>query len=60
MYGTTNIIHLHIVCTQKGDFFVFLISYLAETPFACKEKVRELLDYMLSVEGEDEQRFNNF
>nr|TKS11118.1 hypothetical protein D5086_0000077200 [Populus alba] len=29
-------------------------SYLAETPNACKEKVRELLDYMLTIEGEDE------
>ncbi|CAA7046381.1 unnamed protein product [Microthlaspi erraticum] len=29
-------------------------SYLAETPDACKEKVQDLLDYMLSVEGEDE------
>ncbi|XP_044464227.1 neurochondrin isoform X2 [Mangifera indica] len=29
-------------------------SYLAETPVACKEKVRELLQYMLLVEGEDE------
>ncbi|KAL5783060.1 hypothetical protein ACOSP7_008089 [Xanthoceras sorbifolium] len=29
-------------------------SYLAETPIACKEKVGELLEYMLSIEGEDE------
>lgn len=30
-------------------------SYLAETPDAsCKEQVQELLDYMLSVEGEEE------
>ncbi|XP_021276278.1 neurochondrin isoform X2 [Herrania umbratica] len=29
-------------------------SYLAETPIACEEKIRELLGYMLSVEGEDE------
>ncbi|GLT85280.1 hypothetical protein SLE2022_034730 [Rubroshorea leprosula] len=29
-------------------------SYLAETPIACKEKVRELLGYMLSIEGEEE------
>ncbi|KAJ0090249.1 hypothetical protein Patl1_12531 [Pistacia atlantica] len=29
-------------------------SYLAETPVACKEKVRELLQYMLMIEGEDE------
>ncbi|CAE6164871.1 unnamed protein product [Arabidopsis arenosa] len=31
-------------------------SYLAETPVACKEQVQDLLDYMLSVEGEDESR----
>ncbi|XP_075651191.1 uncharacterized protein LOC142621726 isoform X2 [Castanea sativa] len=30
-------------------------SYLAETPIACEVKVRELLEYMLSIEGEDEQ-----
>ncbi|XVE71224.1 hypothetical protein DITRI_Ditri10aG0133800 [Diplodiscus trichospermus] len=29
-------------------------SYLAETPIACKDKIKELLAYMLSVEGEDE------
>ncbi|KAK3211603.1 hypothetical protein Dsin_016309 [Dipteronia sinensis] len=29
-------------------------SYLAETPIPYKEKVGELLEYMLSVEGEDE------
>ncbi|XP_010437958.1 PREDICTED: neurochondrin homolog [Camelina sativa] len=29
-------------------------SYLAETPVACKEQVQDLLDYMLSVEVEDE------
>lgn len=34
------------------------VSYLAEAPCACKEKVKELLDYMLSVEGEDESRFD--
>jgi hypothetical protein len=32
-------------------------SYLAETPVACKEQVQDLLDYMLSVKGEDESRF---
>ncbi|KAG2249835.1 hypothetical protein Bca4012_086812 [Brassica carinata] len=31
-------------------------SYLAETPDACKEQVQDLLDYMLSVEGEEESR----
>lgn len=34
------------------------VSYLAETPSSCKEKVEELLDYMLSIEGEDESRFD--
>ncbi|KAL8063020.1 hypothetical protein ABFX02_01G001100 [Erythranthe guttata] len=29
-------------------------SYLAEAPSACKEKIKELLGYMLCVEGEDE------
>ncbi|KAK4729769.1 hypothetical protein R3W88_022757 [Solanum pinnatisectum] len=29
-------------------------SYLAEAPDACKDKVIELLAYMLSIEGEDE------
>lgn len=29
-------------------------SYLAEAPDACKDKVTELLGYMLSIEGEDE------
>lgn len=29
-------------------------SYLAETPIACKDKIKELLGYMISVEGEDE------
>ncbi|KAJ0950116.1 putative neurochondrin [Helianthus annuus] len=30
-------------------------SYLAETPTACNDKVMELLGYMVSVQGEDEQ-----
>lgn len=34
-------------------------SYLAETPVACKEKVIELLEFMLSIEGEDEPRYIN-
>ncbi|XP_068345246.1 uncharacterized protein [Pyrus communis] len=44
---------------RKGDDLLASVrligSYLAETPLACKENVRELLEYMLSVEGEDEQ-----
>ncbi|MCL7027638.1 hypothetical protein MKW94_027515 [Papaver nudicaule] len=43
---------------MKGDDLIASVrvvgSYLAETPFACKEKVHNLLEYMLSVEGEDE------
>lgn len=31
-------------------------SYLAEAPLASKEKVQDLLGYMLSIEGADEQR----
>ncbi|KAK7279303.1 hypothetical protein RJT34_24351 [Clitoria ternatea] len=45
---------------KKGDDLLASVrligSYLAEAPVACKEKVQELLGYMLSVEGEDEQR----
>ncbi|KAM3339965.1 hypothetical protein P3S68_029835 [Capsicum galapagoense] len=32
-------------------------SYLAEAPDACKDKVTELLAYMLAIEGEDELTF---
>ncbi|KAH6757891.1 neurochondrin family protein [Perilla frutescens var. hirtella] len=43
---------------RKGDDLLASVrvvgSYLAEAPSACKEKVEELLDYMLSIEGEDE------
>ncbi|GAB2286927.1 hypothetical protein Dimus_021315 [Dionaea muscipula] len=46
---------------RKGDDLLasvrFVGSYLAETPLAWKEKVEELLGYMLSVEGEHEPRF---
>ncbi|XP_029125303.1 neurochondrin isoform X2 [Cajanus cajan] len=45
---------------NKGDDLLASVriigSYLAEAPVACKEKVQDLLGYMLSVEGEDEQR----
>ncbi|KAK7393742.1 hypothetical protein VNO78_22306 [Psophocarpus tetragonolobus] len=45
---------------KKGDDLLASVriigSYLAEAPLACKEKVRDLLGYMLSIEGEDEQR----
>ncbi|KAK1405637.1 Neurochondrin [Heracleum sosnowskyi] len=44
---------------RKGDDLLASVrvigSYLAETPNACKEKVTALLDFMLSIEGEDEQ-----
>ncbi|KAL0311733.1 UNVERIFIED_CONTAM: Neurochondrin [Sesamum radiatum] len=43
---------------RKGDDLLASVrivgSYLAEAPCACKEKVKGLLDYMLSVEGGDE------
>ncbi|KAK9098445.1 hypothetical protein Syun_025490 [Stephania yunnanensis] len=43
---------------KKGDDLLASVrligSYLAEAPFACKEKVLNLLEYMLSVEGDDE------
>ncbi|KAH6804784.1 neurochondrin family protein [Perilla frutescens var. frutescens] len=43
---------------RKGDDLLASVrvvgSYLAEAPSACKEKVEELLDYMLSIEGGDE------
>ncbi|XP_014511278.1 neurochondrin isoform X1 [Vigna radiata var. radiata] len=45
---------------KKGDDLLASVriigSYLAEAPLACKEKVHDLLGYMLSIEGEDEQR----
>ncbi|XP_022976133.1 neurochondrin homolog isoform X1 [Cucurbita maxima] len=44
---------------RKGDDILASVrvigSFLAQTPDAWTEKVKELLDYMLSVEGEDEQ-----
>ncbi|KAL3330081.1 hypothetical protein AABB24_034105 [Solanum stoloniferum] len=43
---------------MKGDDLLAAVrvigSYLAEAPDACKDKVIELLAYMLSIEGEDE------
>ncbi|CAA2954494.1 neurochondrin isoform X1 [Olea europaea subsp. europaea] len=45
---------------KKGDDLLASVrivgNYLAEAPHACNEKVKELLSYMLSVEGEDEHR----
>ncbi|KAL2323768.1 hypothetical protein Fmac_028147 [Flemingia macrophylla] len=45
---------------KKGDDLLASVriigSYLAEAPVACNEKVQDLLGYMLSVEGGDEQR----
>ncbi|KAL9262001.1 Neurochondrin-like protein [Drosera capensis] len=44
---------------RKGDDLLasvrFVGSYLAEAPLACKEKVENLLGFLLSVEGEHEQ-----
>lgn len=46
--------------SSKGDELFASVRvlgcYLAETPLACKEKVEELLGYMLSIESEDESR----
>lgn len=43
---------------NKGDDLLASVrligSYLAETPHACGEKVKALLGYMLSIQGEDE------
>ncbi|XP_010324859.1 uncharacterized protein [Solanum lycopersicum] len=43
---------------MKGDDLLAAVrvigSYLAEAPDACKDKVIELLGYILSIEGEDE------
>ncbi|KZV57873.1 neurochondrin-like [Dorcoceras hygrometricum] len=43
---------------KKGDDLLASVrvvgSYLAEAPDACRDKVRQLLGYMLSVEGNDE------
>ncbi|CAK8568578.1 unnamed protein product [Lathyrus sativus] len=45
---------------RKGDDLLASVriigSYLAEAPLACKEKVQDLLGYMLSIEGAEEQR----
>ncbi|XP_064954357.1 uncharacterized protein LOC135616812 isoform X2 [Musa acuminata AAA Group] len=42
----------------KGDDLLAAVriigSYLAEAPTACKEKTRDLLGYLLSIEGEEE------
>nr|CAD1827788.1 unnamed protein product [Ananas comosus var. bracteatus] len=43
---------------RKGDDLLAAVriigSYLAEAPYACNQKTRDLLEYILSVEGEDE------
>ncbi|KAL9236540.1 hypothetical protein vseg_011196 [Gypsophila vaccaria] len=43
---------------KKGDDLLASVrvagSYLAEAPLACEDKVKDLLGYMLSVEGENE------
>ncbi|CAN6459371.1 unnamed protein product [Victoria cruziana] len=44
---------------RKGDDILASVrivgSYLAETPFAMKERIEELLEFILSVEGEAEE-----
>uniref|UniRef100_A0A0D9VM78 Neurochondrin n=1 Tax=Leersia perrieri TaxID=77586 RepID=A0A0D9VM78_9ORYZ len=43
---------------RKGDDLLAAVrivgSYLAEAPYACKEKIRHLLDFIFSIEGQDE------
>lgn len=43
---------------RKGDDLLAAVriigSYLAETPYACMEKTRGLLEYILSIEGDEE------
>lgn len=43
---------------QKGDDLLAAVrivgSYLAEAPYACKEKTRHLLEFIFSIEGQDE------
>uniref|UniRef100_A0A0E0GE54 Neurochondrin n=1 Tax=Oryza nivara TaxID=4536 RepID=A0A0E0GE54_ORYNI len=43
---------------RKGDDLLAAVrivgSYLAEAPYACKEKIRHLLEFIFSVEGQDE------
>ncbi|XP_066163614.1 uncharacterized protein [Oryza sativa Japonica Group] len=45
---------------RKGDDLLAAVrivgSYLAEAPYACKEKIRHLLEFIFSVEGQDESR----
>ncbi|KAL6911645.1 hypothetical protein ACP4OV_000450 [Aristida adscensionis] len=42
----------------KGDDLLAAVrvvgSYLAEAPYACKEKIRHLLEFIFSIEGQDE------
>ena len=45
---------------KKWTFTGIHYSYLAEAPFACKEKAQGLLEFMFSVEGEDESRYGKF
>ncbi|KAG6477556.1 hypothetical protein ZIOFF_066823 [Zingiber officinale] len=46
---------------RKGDDLLAAVrivgSYLAEVPIACQEKMRALLGYLLSVEGQDETSY---
>ncbi|CAN6239156.1 unnamed protein product [Urochloa humidicola] len=43
---------------RKGDDLLaaarIVGSYLAEAPYACKEKIRNLLEFIFSIEGQDE------
>lgn len=54
-------LHTRLDCYLHSDHLWLILfsysSFLAQTPDAWTKKVKELLDFMLSVEGEDEQRF---
>ncbi|KAH7859871.1 hypothetical protein Vadar_006535 [Vaccinium darrowii] len=50
----TNLAIIKLISNIGGDKVRVVGSFLAETPLACKEKVRELLGYMLSIKGDDE------
>ncbi|KAJ8433311.1 LOW QUALITY PROTEIN: hypothetical protein Cgig2_012879 [Carnegiea gigantea] len=45
-----------LACVRLVGRHAYIVLYLAEAPLACKEKVKELLGYLLSIEGEDESR----
>jgi hypothetical protein len=46
----------HIFLVQCQVYVLFCCSYLAEAPYACKEKTGNLLEFIFSIEGQDESR----